>query len=206
MGPNVPNLPGVPPLLRPFGSPVILPPPLAVADTPDLLPPSTDSQWGIFFNGLPVVLADNVIDFAFRQDYEVSTYPQEAGAFQSYNKVEVPYDVKVSFSGGGSDAKRQAFLSSILAIVRDLNLYDVVTPELIFSPVNITHADFRRASSNGVGLIVVEVWLVQIRIAVAPTFTQTKTPSGVDKQNGGIVVAVGATPVQQSALSSIVGN
>src|ERR1039458_7014020 len=87
---------------------------------------SSESQWGIFLNGAAVVIADNVISVDFRQDFTISNYPIEGGAFASYNKVQHPFEVKIGFSTGGGNADRASMFNSIAAIISDTNLYDVV--------------------------------------------------------------------------------
>lgn len=122
-------------------------------------------QWGIFLNGGPVILCDNVVSFDYKQDFAISNYPVEQGAFASYNKVQKPFEVKFRFSTGGSLSDRQNFLDSIDAIIADTNLYDVVTPEKTYTNVNLVHQDYRRTATDGVGLISVDVWCEQVRAA-----------------------------------------
>jgi len=43
-------------------------------------------QWGIFLDGEPVVVADNVVAFGFKKSARISKYPQEQGAFASYKQ------------------------------------------------------------------------------------------------------------------------
>lgn len=66
-------------------------------------------------NLLPVVAS--TIEFDFEANYHISDYPQEQGAFQSYNKVQMPFDCRVRLACGGTIAQRQAFLNSLLAIL-----------------------------------------------------------------------------------------
>src|SRR5579872_6225668 len=42
---------------------------------------------------LPV--AASTVEFEYRQDWPISTYPQEQGAFQPYDKVTLPFDVRI---------------------------------------------------------------------------------------------------------------
>jgi hypothetical protein len=65
-------------------------------------------------NLLPVVAS--TIEFDFDQDWTIADYPQELGAFQSYDKVQLPFECRVRLASGGPPAQRQAFLNSILAI------------------------------------------------------------------------------------------
>jgi len=202
--PNVPMVPGVPPLPVPIGFIAPAPPALLTADVPGLaLPPADPVQWGIFHQGgAPVVAADSVVSFEYKQDWLVSDYPIEKGQFESYNKVLVPFDVRVRYASGASDADRTSLLKSIDAAANSLEIFDVYTPERVFQSVSIQHYDFRRSSRNGVGLIVVDVWCVQVRLLAATTFTQTQAPSGATAQDNGAVQTVAPTQSQQDVISS----
>ena len=96
-----------------------------------------------------------------------------------------------------------AFLAAIEAAAASLALYNVVTPEKTYLNANIEHYDYRRTSRNGVGLLMVDVGLVEIRQVATTTFTQTAQPSGADQVNSGTVQATTPTPTQQSAASSL---
>lgn len=158
-------------------------------------------QWGIFLDGEAVVLADNVLTMEYRQDSRISTYPQEQGAFASYNKVMMPFEAKLRFSTGGSVSDRQEMLDSIAALIGDTNLYDVVTPERIFLSCNVTHFDFKRAAENA-GLLSVDVWLEEVRIAGSATFSSTKSPGTAGNVNNGLVQP-GAAPANVASVDSI---
>lgn len=147
--------------------------------TADLLFPgfAGQQQWGLFLNGEPVVVSDNVISFEFKQDYRTSNYNQEEGAFETYNKVQTPYDVRLRFSTGGNAADRQAMLESIDAVVASLDLFDAVTPERVYTSVNPIHQDYRRTARDGVGLLTVDVYCTQIRVTATPQFANS-TPTG----------------------------
>jgi hypothetical protein len=185
--PNVPNVPGVPPLPRPpgalTGAIVLLAADLVAGAIAALLGP----RWGIFLDGEPVVFAESVAAFEYKQDWTIADYPIERGGFESYDKVQLPFDVRLRFSQGGSESERQAFLNSVDAAANTLDLYDVLTPEVVYQGLNISHYDYRRTSHNGVGLIVVDVWLTQVRVTATSTFSNTKNPANAGNQNGGAV-------------------
>jgi hypothetical protein len=162
-------------------------------------------QWGIFLDGAPVVVADNVLSVEYRQQWALSDYPVEQGAFETYDKVQTPFDARVRFSSGGSPSNRQALLDSIAAIAGDYNFYDVATPEAIYPSCNITHYDYRRTSSNGMGLITVDVWLLEVRITTSQGLSSTKDPSSASQVNGGTPQATPATPTQAAQAPLIAG-
>lgn len=158
------------------------------------------TQWGIFKDGEPVVQAEQVKAFRYSQDWPLSTYQVEDGGFQTYDKVELPFEPKVQFASGGDQATRQALLDSIQAIAGDLNLYDVVTPEAAYLSCNITHCDYERSSERGVGLIRVNVYLVEVRVTATAQFnsstplTNTKSPTDADQTNNGTVQSLPNVP------------
>jgi hypothetical protein len=204
--PDVPRAPGVPAVLRLAGA-VQNALVLLVADAVIIARMFAGPQWGIWDqSGRPLVIGDSVAGVDFRQEWRVSDYPIERGSFASYDKVAVPFDIRVTFSvsGAGADffgaglaalvtgaspgvANRTAALAVLRAAAESLDLFSVVTPEFRYDNCNIVHYDYRREARGGATLIKVDVWLVQIRIAPAPQFTQTKPESAADRVNGGAV-------------------
>lgn len=203
--PDVPNVPGVPSLARDPAA-VVIPFVLLTADAFGLIGfLGAFPRWGLFRNGVPVVVADNVLSFDFKKDWTVSNYPLEKGAFESYDKVELPFDVRLQFSSGGSEFERQALIDSIAAIAGTLDLFDAATPEEVYPSVNVMHYDYRRTSSKGVGLVIVDVWCVQVRSTATAAFTSsaqsltsTKSPSGSDATDGGTVQPKAPTTIPET--------
>lgn len=171
--PDVPNLPGVPPLLRdPTGA---LGSFSAVLDTPSQdigTQPTPAPVWGIFDDtGAEIISPDTFVGMQYSNSTRLSNYPLEQGAFESYNKVNNPYDVNVTMAVGGSEANRAAFLAIARDIANSMGLYTVVTPEEVFPSVNIERYDYSRTVHNGVGIVSVTFYLKQIRINATAEFT-----------------------------------
>jgi hypothetical protein len=186
--PNVPDVPGVPPLLRnPLVSAVI--PQLLFADSVLGWGPGLAPAWGVYSgsNGLPVIIADTVRGIEYKKEWAIATYPLESGAFASYDKVETPYTAIVEFTSGGSLADRQLLLDSIDAISGDLNLYDVVTPEKIYVDANLQRIGYRRHDGRDSGIITVTVGLVEIRITAGVAGANSQSPSGALQSQDGTV-------------------
>lgn len=160
-------------------------------------------QWGVFLDGFPVIVAESCVAFDYKQTASISNYPVERGAFESYNKVRVPYDARVRFGSGGSAAARQALLSSIAAVINDLNLYDVVTPDAIYQSANLIAYSYRQTHREGVGLLLVDVLLEQVRVTTDADFTQTQSPSGASPVSGGNVQTQTPTAAQTTAAGGI---
>lgn len=195
--------PGVPPL--PFGvqSLFLAPIQFMSMDTYIGYGAGSPTMWGIFKGGMPVVVADTVVAMGFKQDWAIAEYPVERGGFESYDKVNTPYAARMQFASGGSVEKRRALLESIAAIADTLERFDVVTPEAIYTSVNVQHYDYRRTSRNGLGLMVVDVWVVEIRESNTGNFKSTKSPSGYAPSESGTVQA---QPPSDAAAGAAAGD
>lgn len=212
--PDVPKVPGVPPLssysATSFG--------LVVSDAASIVQLAIPSGWGIFLGGeaiimpasalasaivgnlaplqaiasllgvpnlLPVVAS--TIEFEFKQDWPISDYPQEQGAFQTYNKVELPSEVRLKLACGGAPATRRTFLDTCQAIAKSFELFDIVTPEIVFTSMSAHHLDWRRGARNGVQLIVVDLWFEKVQVTSTATFATTQQPGIAGQQSVGAV-------------------
>lgn len=196
MMPNVPKLPGVPTLASyaSFTASVL------IADTIASITALFRTQWGAFKNGVAVIFADNVVDLSFKQDWAISSYPIEQGGFESYDKVNSPFEVRVRFSSGGSELDRQSLLKSVTTVSKSLELFDIVTPEATYPNVNLMHYSYQRAADHGAGMIVVDTWWVEIRQNAQAAFSNTKSPSGAGAVNGGTTPTTAATPPEVSLV------
>jgi len=156
--------------------------------------PLSNLHWGIFDqSGLPVIIPDSIVSFDFKNEWRISEYPQEQGAFQSYNKVATPFDARITMTKGGSQNDRENFLKTIESISASIDLYNVVTPERTYNSANIQHYDYRRTATNGAGLIVVDLWLLQIRQTAQATFSNTSQAGDKGTVNTGTVQAGSST-------------
>ena len=197
--PFIPDLPGVPPLssFAPTNLFTVLAGDAISALLGFLLP-----QWGIFLDGIPVLAYDSQISFEFRQDFPISTYPVEQSSFQSYDKVQLPSEIRVRLSAGGSVFNRQAFLATIDAAISTTLLYDVVTPEKVFLNYNFTHRDLVRTADQGVGLIVVDLWLTEVIETATALFQTTQLPGQAGQFGSGYA---SPTPPSTSVSQSVSG-
>jgi len=179
----VPQVAGVPPLMGGFASVASFNIPATIGQIIDIsntLPGSLGPQWGIFLNGVPVITADTVVAEDFRQEFVIADFVLEGGGFESYDKVWRPFDVRMTFVTGIDDANRAAMINSVQAIAGDLNLYDFVAPDVIFTSVNIAHQDFHREAQRGVGALPLSVWGWQISVIVPSGLQNAANPGGND--------------------------
>lgn len=176
---------GVPQLLNlPTGDQSIS---VLTADAQTTIGTAPALKWGIYLKSVLVIAADSVVSFDYKKDFRVAEYPQEQGAFQSYNKVQTPFDVRLRLTKGGRDADRAAFFAALDAAQASLDLYDIVTPEKTYSSASIEHVDYRRTASDGMGLITADVWLKEIRVSATLAFSKTAKPSGANPAHVGTV-------------------
>lgn len=152
-------------------------------------------KWGIYKDGKPVIIADSVVSVEYQQEYRISNYPQEDGAFQSYNKVATPYDARVTYTKGGSGVARQDFLNALEKATASLDLVSVVTPEKTYTSANVVHYNYRRTSDRGANLLTVDVWVTEVRVTVVPGFSKTVAPTGALPVNIGSVLPVSLPPL-----------
>ena len=173
------GIPGVPALLT--GNFQAAATVFLTADAPGLSPALLGAQWGLFLGGGPAIVFETFVSIDYRREWAIADYPIERGGFESYNKVQLPFNIHAKFAMGGSAADRAAMLSTIEAASNSLTLFDIVTPEAVYLNVNVQHIDYHRTSTNGVGLLVVEMWLLEIRERVVET---SSTNSGTSGQGG----------------------
>lgn len=201
--PDVPNAPGVPPVPRSITAPV--------AATPAQAKPSQAlanmlgmAVWGIFDkNGSEVLKPDSFLGIQYRQDARVSNYPQEKGAFASYNKVQTPYDCIVRMAIGGDERSRSQFLATCEAMNNGTDLYSVVTPEVSYASATLQNYNYRRDSSGGATMLTVELSFVEIRLTASAvtTINQPQQPASTPAVSAGQVQAAPATPATASAVA-----
>lgn len=207
--PNVPALPGVPALARLAGTPVVteINSLLISAGLGQLALGFAKPVWGIFdANNQPIAVADSVRAVRFRADSRVSDYPQEAGAFQSYNKVQQPYASVVSMVCGGDEQRRANFLSAIDVAKRSTDLYSIVMPEVVYNNANIVAYDYRREQRNGATLIIADLHIEEIRVSATAAFDNVQNPASADPASQGQVQPVDPTAARAAALQKIASD
>lgn len=217
--PNVPPLPGVPALARSNNAKFVG---AALNILGQILPNDLfGTTWGIvksntapaskaptanFFQnlfanklagkGTTVLTPDSFIDFEYREEQKIPTYPMQNGAFQSYNKVGMPFDIRLTVTcSGNGKMKKGAFLQAIDGLLTGLDLVDIVTPDATYKSCNLVHVDYRRDSMQGATMITAQLWFQWVRI-VSKSTNNAASPS-----------ATSSTPLGQvSPVSSVGGS
>lgn len=215
--PNVPLLPGVPQIARSLLITALSPPGLAFAAEPGVLWQSTQAApvWGVFDqNNNRVIDADSVYSFGWRQEYRVSNYQIQRGAFASYNKVAVPFESSIVLIKGGSLSARTAFLREVDAVAASLATFNILTAEKNYLNVNVTRSELSRRGPENACFFDVELFFVQIAeveqqygTTAAPGTPSTgsaSVPSAVPPVNSGQNnPLIPTTAVRSAALAAI---
>jgi hypothetical protein len=207
--PDVPNIPGI-------GLPQLPQPPvgyvfptisvdLSSLDPSDTVALDNVPIWAITdIDGNTLLSPDSVIDFEYRGEMKIPTYPIEGGSFQSYNKIPVPYDIRMTVScNGNGEQTRDEFLSACEALRESLDTAVITTPDAIYDSVNMVHFDYRREAHQGVSRLLVQAWFQEIRVDQTGQ-TQTAQPDGMDASQNGQLSPVNPSTSQSSAYNDTV--
>ncbi|KAK54024.1 hypothetical protein [Bordetella bronchiseptica] len=185
--PNVPQVPGVPAVLR------------------ELTIPSLDElanlglgaiaalifgipRWGLYDqDGQQVLLFDTFLGIRFRNGARISSFPVEQGSFSSFNKVDTPFDAMLRFALSGDMASRGDLLNSLEALKGSVALFSVVTPEIVYPAANMVAYSYERNSRSGPSQLIVDLYVEEVRQKAQAAFNSTAEPDGADEQNNGQV-------------------
>ena len=206
--PDVPPLPGVPPLARSGAQSIIgyyqsnmqkLATQQAFASHPNVV---IHPAWSILDDsGFFALQPDSVIDFEYKGERKIPNYPVEQGSFANYNKVATPFDIRLTCScNGHGEMKKADFLSQIQSMLDSLSLYTIVTPDANYSNVNLVHVDYRRNSKQGATLILAQLWFEEIRTGISKT-APTANPDNASQVSHGQTNPTTPTTLQTAAYN-----
>ena len=184
--PNVPQLPGVPQVPRQPGVTQSTGPSLGTPAAQGALWQSSQTAptWGIFdSSGNQVVTPDSVYDFSYHKEYDIPNFPVQSGGpttptgFANYNKVELPFELSVRMTKGGTQSDRATFIQQVESIAGTIELYTILTPEKSYQNCNVTRVELtRRGASGAYFLAEMDVYFEQI-IQTTATYTNTTLPN-----------------------------
>lgn len=217
---NVPNVPGVPPMLRAAGSTIsnVQGVVAGIQNTIQFfqgaqpLPP-----WGIFDADFNSVLdADSIAGFTNRKESNLLDFPVQDGGFASYNKVQVPSSSSVRIRKGGTLSDRANLIRQLDALQASMDLFSIVTPEKTYISVNCERYELTRQDvDDAFFLNHVELFFKEIRVVQA-TFTTTavgadtsnaQNPAAQTPTNQGVQQPATPTPtIQNAATTALAGG
>lgn len=187
--PDVPLTDGVPPVLRSRLAPVVTSVSAMLSDSLGIQT-REQSQWGIYDeSGTQVLVPETVIAFEMAPESLVADYPIEGGGFESYNKVQLPFSVRLMMEKVGSKAERSAFLDMLENMRLSTELFDVMTPEKTYLDTTLERYELMRSNETGPQVLRVEVVMREVRLEAQVTFTNEESPNAVETANAGSVQA-----------------
>jgi hypothetical protein len=173
----------------------------------------------IFAPKWQIILADNVtklepdsvVSFEYKKEQRVSSHPVEGGSFSSYNKVAVPFDLRILMTCAGGRGKwtKAYFLAMVEAILTGTpkdNLCSIVTPDVVYSNCSMVHYNYKRESRSGVSLLTVEAFFQEVRVPISNLTKITATPAGAQQVSTGSVRSLTPTLNQLAAQATGVVN
>lgn len=141
-------------------------------------------------SGNPVLTPDSVLSLEWHGEERISDYPVQQGQFVSYNKVKVPFDLRMVMTcqglnvvqealqsvtqsldqalsnvglAFGQPMSRDAFLKQLDTMLQSTDLYDVVTPDKVYQNVNLVAYNHAKKNDEGGTLIIAELMFREIR-------------------------------------------
>ncbi len=191
----------------------------------DLLNPGS-SQWQILDSttGSIIITPDTVPRFEFKGSRQISDYPVEQGAFDTYNKVAEPYEIRMlmTCSGlnyaqsafnalglniGASYMDRSDFIDSLEYMLDTTDTFSIVTPDKTYENANLVSFDYKKETRENAVMLVVNAVFHEVRQATGSLYTNSlspsvnsASPSAADPLNSGTLqtYAYGAGPVVPS--------
>lgn len=196
--PFIPNVPGVPALVSYVTAPIDL----LVQDAINLLFGIAFDEWTILLDGAPAFDFESIAKLGYRKEWVVADYPIEDGSFLSYDKVEMPYELHLKITSGGSEEERQAFIAEIDALAGTTELFTIVSPEKIYENATISKWTYLREADAGVGMIVADITFQEIRLSEPASFSNTQQPGSAGQQGVGNVQSKATPSSIQNEISA----
>lgn len=185
--PNVPQVPGVPAILRETTIP-------SLSELANLGLGAIAAlifgipRWGLYDqDGQQVLLFDTFLGIRFRNGSRISSFPVEQGSFSSFNKVDTPFDAMLRFALSGDTASRGELLNTLETLKGSVDLFSVVTPEIVYPSANVVAYSYERNSRSGPSQLIVDLYVEEVRQTAEAAFSSTAEPDGAGEQNNGQV-------------------
>jgi hypothetical protein len=214
---NVPNAPGVPPMVRSVLTGVSTAQGLiaGVRQTIQFFqgrPPLP--SWGVYdSNFKSVVTADSFLSFHRKKTANIPTFPVQDGQLSSYDKVQLPGTDTIRIIKTGTLADRKLLVQQVDTLIASLNNFTLVTPEKSYPNVNcydydITKSDNKDAYTTIIDLIFQDIpttSAVYTTTNVAAT-TNAVQPSAQPPVNQGVVQPTTPSVAAQAQAIATLGG
>ena len=139
-------------------------------------------------DGSTVLQPDSMVAVEIKETSKISTYPLEGGGFAAYNKIDVPFQLRVTMScGGQGEMTREDFLSTLGDMKAGVDLYTIVTAYDTYENANLIEYSVHHSATNGATLVVAECMFEEVRQNATASGQNTAQPSGSDPVKSGQV-------------------
>lgn len=164
------------------------------------------AEWSFSDNVLPNAA---IFELQIRCGGTVVSSPIEAGSFISYNKTNEPMEINATLAFSGSDSFLQSVLDSLNTLKTSVTTFSIQTPLYEYENFTLQNYDYSMRREDGRGVLYVNALFLEIReVQVLYTDTESiteadsKDPSAVSNQNGGLKQAQTPSGTEQSAGNS----
>lgn len=166
---------------------------------------SVSGVLGSVQKGSPVLTPDSVLSLEWHGEERISDYPVQNGQFASYNKVKVPFDLRMVVTcqglniiqdalqsvtqsldqalsniglAFGQPMSRDAFLRQLDTMLDSTDLYDVITPDKVYQNVNLVGYNHAKKNDEGGTLIIAELMFREVRESGDAQYSSPSTSVG----------------------------
>lgn len=147
-------------------------------------------------------MPNSIVSLDYRGEARIAIYPIEKGQFSAYNKVQMPFDVRLRMTcDGQGEQSRSDFLANLDKLKASLELCTIITPDFTYANLNLERYDYKRESHNGVTLLTVDAMFMEIRQAASAVYSPSE-PQGSTLVSTGVVNTFKPTAAQFSRQSA----
>lgn len=193
---------------------------------------ATSGSLGLSTGGKPVITPDSVLSLEWHGEERISDFPVEDGGFASFNKVAVPYDLRVIMTCAGLNyvqsvlspvtqqlnqalagvglafgqpMSRESFLAALDSMLDSTQLYNIVTPDKVYKNVNLVSYSHAKKHDEGATMIVAELTFREVRTSISASYSSrivSTSKSAASPVNVGTLSASSASTSQTSMFNS----
>lgn len=153
-----------------------------------------------------VLRFDSCISLDLKTDGEVVSTPIEEGSFMTYNKAVGPDEIDVTLAIQGETNQLQAAIEKLKKLQQQPRKLTFVAPMFSWGNMSIETYSFSLKLENGIGVLYVDLVLVEIR-EVTTQYTDTKPITSSKKAGNASTVSKGKqqakTPTKEQETSAM---
>lgn len=176
---------------------------LVASNLPNVNPPTPIYAIVASDTFIPLTIPSSWGEFSPKYETAMSDYPQEQGAFQPFNKVRRPWQVRVTLVKTGSDLARAAWLTAIQQqeASAPTQLYTLISPQGIFVDYALAGMAYETRKERGSNMLYLNLQFGEIPLIASANGTYSspvEAKSGPVQQIGRVFTQ--AASAAQSAL------